>query len=184
MSTDTAEEIWSAAFAQAEPAFDEMRRAAGESWPAWGLRMMPPVPAAWPPGGSGTLVFYAGAARSGMPELMDGEVVAHMWARIMVDATPGAQPAATLERLTDAIVEEGIQGIRPMNEQEVAVADTAPHVLEALVRIVRGTGLPPESPQTEAVRAYYRQALGFLGGFGRIVCEDHPAFAAWVGDTL
>jgi hypothetical protein len=87
--------------------------------PFWSVRVTPGIPCAWPVKEGGSLCYYAYAAALD-PQLADGERTAAPWAKVTAD--PAQKTPPKLEVLMKEAKEIGIQGVRPLNKEEIGAA--------------------------------------------------------------
>lgn len=135
----------------------------------WRHALAPVVPATWPPDGSVVTLVYASGHRMG---LADGEQVAAPFARIVT-----ASGNDRLETLGSTLVDRGIQGVRPMRREEMAV----PHAtkLDATVRAL--TAASVQAPPSPELKASYCQWKSLNGIIAPDIVAAQPAFFRWLG---
>ena len=141
----------------------------------WRYAITPPFPCKWPPDGRGEVCYYA-FARGLKPGLLDAEVVSTLWGRVLLD-TRGEKPPR-MDILSRALGESGIQGVRPLAPQEMAIYRTAETAELAVQDLVKTT--QPETFQAGAIRLYYCQWSkdnGVVSGQVRVL---HEGFFRWL----
>jgi len=139
----------------------------------WSLRVTPPLPAAWPPDGSGAVVVYGYAAGLNF-NLRDAEYVAAPWGRI---AIPGSGDGPlTVAALGDRFEPLGPHGVRPLAGEELEIARSGSKAAEAVLSLAASRDTTPD----ELVSRYYCQWLRDSGA-GEPVGRRHPAFVTWLG---
>ncbi len=143
----------------------------------WQYAVSPPIPASWPPDGSGLLYFYAFAYGGNPARLADGQFVAAPWARVNVDATGKSAPK--LEILRKGIKEVGIQGVRPLTQDQITVLKIQPEFEAQMSRLSRDTALPPAA--TEALKSYFTLWCVTNGTIAEQLRPLHKDFFNWVG---
>ena len=151
----------------------------GDSGPpdrSWTPVVTPPFPSRWPPEGNRRAVRYL-YATSFDPQVMDGVRVAAPWGHLECSGGDRRQPRFV--RMAGTIREIGIQGVRPITKEEMAIYEKggmAESCLQALA------GLPDESdPGASLLRNYYRTWCGHNGVIvGEIVSLYEPFFR-WAG---
>lgn len=134
----------------------------------WSARVTPPFPAAWPPDGSGKVIYY-GFAGGFRTTLSDAEEVAAPWVRVLVDGTPA------LERIGKDLRPIGINGVHPIWGEELAIAKTWEQADEQVRALARGKA----TPGAPLVKRFYCQWARF-GGIGAEMKVLHSAFFAWL----
>jgi hypothetical protein len=154
------------------------RIAAGRAGPigtAWSQRLTPPLPIAWPPAGQGQLEVFAYAARPG-DRISDGEETAAPWARIRVLAgAPKLDDLGELQRI-------GIQGVRPLSADEIAIVRSGDEAAAALARIASARTLPNDaSEDASLVRRYFCLWRRTNGVIATALAPAHAGFFAWLG---
>ncbi len=135
----------------------------------WDVALTPVVPAAWPP--DGTVVTYV-YARGRSARLSDGEHVAAPFARIV--SAPGA--VDRVSSLGKRLVERGVQGVRPLGSEEIAVPGAAQ--LEGTVRQLSRAQV--EAPPPDDLRASYCLWKSTNGVIAADVVAASPAFFRWL----
>ena len=149
------------------PELEAAWTALGPAARGWVPHLSPAFPASRPP--DGVIHRYALAWRL-RPSLADGAEVAAPWA--VVETRPGA-PARVIP-LTPELAPLGIQGVRPLSGEELALAGR-----EAEVDALLST--PPDAAGAALIRAFH---CGWARGQGVVaaaILPRHPAFAAWLG---
>ncbi len=91
----------------------------GAPEPYWNYSVSLPFPSVWPPDRNLALIYYIYALGYAPRSLADGIYVAAPWACIEVDLKGNFPPKFKL--LSNKIKEIGIQGVRPLNEEELAI---------------------------------------------------------------
>lgn len=83
----------------------------------WIYRISPEFPISWPDTKRTKTVYYVFATRIDLQRTADGERVAAPWATIQVDsANNGSSPTLVIKNRK--LVELGIQGVRPLTQEE------------------------------------------------------------------
>ena len=141
--------------------------ALGPAARGWVPHVSPAFPASWPL--DGVIHRYALAWRL-RPSLADGAEVAAPWA--VVETRPDAP--ARLIPLTPNLVPLGIQGVRPMSGEELALAGREPEV-DALLTA------PPDAAGAALIRAFHCGWARRQSAVAAAILPRHPAFAAWLG---
>jgi hypothetical protein len=131
----------------------------------------------WLPTSALRLCFYAYASGNSLERpLADGIHVAAPWARVEVE--PAAGLVVRVEQLSPETREVGIQGVRPVSREELAIYDERASV-EAYLRGLRAL---PEAgtAETQRLQRYYRTWLKYNGTIARAIQAYHEAYFAWV----
>ncbi len=140
---------------------------------SWSLRVTPPLPATWPPDGSGAVVVYGYAAGMNF-NLRDGEYVAAPWGKI---AIPGSGDGAlTIAAIGDRFEPLGPHGVRPLAGDELEIARSGGKAAEAVLNRAASRDTSPD----DLISRYYCQWLRDSGA-GEPVKQRHPAFVTWLG---
>jgi hypothetical protein len=134
---------------------------------SWDTRLSDPLPMTWPlveP----TFAFYAYARGMNPMRLRDGEFVGPTWAKITW-STHGQK--LELTRLDTWLTSHGVQGVRPLQKEELAILKVKP--LEVLL-----------GPRTEAkdqqLKSYYCLQRS-VGNIPPEAVTAHSAFFQWLG---
>ena len=141
----------------------------------WNYVISPPFPAAWPPDGKGMVYYYAYASGFRMG-LVDAEVVAAPWGRLTADALAGVSPKLEMlgERLTDA----GVQGVRPLEPEEISVYKTKEAVEARILALSQSKSIPPADEKL--IRLYFCQWRKGNGVIAGQIGKFHPGFFKWL----
>ena len=148
-----------------------------DQYVSWQYAISPPVPASWPPDGSGLLYFYAFAYGANPTRLADGQFVAAPWARVRVDATGKSAPK--LEILRKDIKGVGIQGVRPLTQDQITVLKTGSECEAQMFKLSQGTSLP--IADTEALRSCFTLWCATHGTVVEQLRPLHKDFFNWIG---
>jgi len=148
-----------------------------DEFKSWSSAVTPPIPAAWPPDGKGVVYYYAYAYGMNPSRLADGEWIAAPWARVKVDAT--GQAASQLEMLTKEIKELGIQGVRPLQEDEVKISRQRALVEEQILNL--STKSSVAGFDAKPVKQFFRVWCSTNGVIVEQLRSKHPQFFGWVG---
>ena len=143
----------------------------------WEYRISPPFPSHWPPDVNLQLFYYVYAAGLGPSTLVDGEHVAAPWGRVEMD--PRGPGGAKFTRLSEKLREIGIQGVRPLTQEEVAIFKKKTAAQAYLATL---TSLTDENE--EAVRMlqqYFCKWCQFNGGIVAEIRSAHKQFFLWLG---
>ncbi len=142
----------------------------------WQYRISPPFPSHWPPDASSQLIYYVYAGGLSPRSLVDGEYVAAPWGRVEVDRKRKNHPKFIL--LTGTIKEIGIQGVRPLNEEETATYKSRESAEAFLANL---TALPDKKDKSAAeLRRYYRMWAKFNGAIIPELRSLHKGFFQWL----
>jgi len=152
------------------------RLPADEPGQFWDPAVTPPFPVHWPPeGGSGSVRYLYATCFD--PRIADGIRVAAPWG--IIESLGCEQGLRRFVRLSESIREIGIQGVRPMTKEEMAVYEkcsAAESFLESLA------GLPDEDdPVMRPLRDYYLTWCGHNGVIRQEIAYRHEPFFRWVG---
>ena len=147
--------------AQRMPEVEAAWAGLGEAVRGWMPALSPPLPSSWPP--DGRVRRYAFAYRP-RPGLADGAEVAAPWAIVEREVT-------VLDRTLTPL---GIQGVRPLRAEEIALAERDAEVAALLAG-------PPDAAGAALVRAFHCGWAGRQGVIARDILARHPDFAAWLG---
>jgi hypothetical protein len=143
----------------------------------WTYKISPPFPSVWPPTPDLTLYYYVYAnGRDFSGGLVDGVYIAAPWARVEVDLKKSTDPK--LEILSTKIKEIGMQGVRPLSEEEAAVyklGETAEAYLGSLTHL-------PDARDRKVfdLRKYYC-AWCRDSGVTEEISPLHEGFIKWLG---
>jgi len=148
-----------------------------DEFKSWSFAVTPPIPAAWPPDGKGVVYYYAFAYGMNPSRLADGEWIAAPWARVKVDAT--GQAAPQLEMLTKGIKEVGIQGVRPLRDEEIKTLDQQAAVEEQIQTISKKTSL--RGIDAKPLKQFFQLWCSTNGVIVEQLRSKHPQFFDWVG---
>jgi hypothetical protein len=164
-------EEWKKIEATIEPA------ASPQDFMGWRYALSPAIPAAWPPDGKGSVYYYAFAYGLNPTRLADAEFVAAPWLRVKVDAIGKSAPQ--LEILTKKIKEIGIQGVRPLEAEELGVLKQAKQVEEQVYKLTQATSL--RSVDSVTVKQHYQLWCSTQGAIAEQLRPQHKKFFDWVG---
>jgi hypothetical protein len=154
---------------------DKLPRAASpQEFTSWEYQLTPPIPAAWPPDGQGIVYYYAFAYGTRM-DLRDAQSFAAPWARITVEG----ESAPRLEILEKAIQQVGIQGVRPLREEEARILSQRAVVEGQIHRLTAKTSLAGIDPRP--LREYFQFWCSTHGVIAEQLRPRHPQFFAWAG---
>jgi hypothetical protein len=134
----------------------------------WEMSVSPAFPEHWPGHSPGRLVFYAYAYRVN-PQLADAVEVAGPWARGTLQ--PGH--ALQIEILRRSLEPLGIQGVRPMQANEMKLAQRQAQI-EALL------WAPASAEHSRLIRAFYCNWYGRQGVMAAAIEPRHSAFFRWL----
>jgi hypothetical protein len=141
----------------------------------WQYVVSPPFPCEWPPNGQGQICYYAYASGQRFG-LVDAEVIAAPWGRVLWDAT-GKKPPR-IEVLGKVLKEAGVQGVRPLLQQEIAVYQTAKVAEAKLLLLSRTSSLKSDAAPT--IRRYYCRWSKDNGVAVGQIQPLHPGFFNWL----
>jgi hypothetical protein len=150
------------------------RPASPQESASWEYQLTPAIPAAWPPDGKGIVYYYAFAYGTRM-DLRDAQPVAAPWARI----TSGGQSAPRLEILKKEIKQIGIEGVRPLRQEEIKIFDQRATVDGEIRNLASKTSLAGIDPKR--VRQFFQFWCSTHGVIAEQLRPRHPQFFAWVG---
>ncbi len=140
----------------------------------WQYVISPPFPCQWPPKGQGEICYYA-YARGLRFGLTDAEAIAAPWGRVRWDVS-GRRPPR-MEVLSKGLREAGIQGVRPLLPQEMAIYKTAKAVEARLLVIARASTLKGDE---SAIHRYYCRWSKDNGVAADQIRPFHPGFFSWL----
>lgn len=142
----------------------------------WDPAVTPPIPVRWPPEGGPCSVRYLYATCFD-PRIADGIRVAAPWGSI--ESAGGEQGLSRFVRFSESIREIGIQGVRPITKEEMAVYEKRGAVESSLESLA---GLPDENdPVMGSLRDSYRTWCGHNGVIMQELFSLHEPFFRWVG---
>jgi hypothetical protein len=142
----------------------------------WQYRISPPFPSCWPPDASLQLIYYVYAGGLSPSSLVDGEYVAAPWGRVEVDRKGKNSPQFIL--LTSKIKEIGIQGVRPLREEEKATYENRESAEAFLANL---TALPDKNDKSAVeLRRYYCMWAKFNGAMIPELRSLHKGFFQWL----
>ena len=141
----------------------------------WNYSVSPPFPAHWPPDGTSQHYYYVFGTGVSPRTLADGVYIAAPWGRVEVQGA--GYPKFT--RLTATLVEIGIQGVRPLTQEESSVYE----MKETAEGCLRGlTLLPADTDRNvRSLREYYCSWLGHNGVAAAEIRKLHIRFFDWLG---
>ena len=119
--------------------------------------------------------YYAYATRFSF-SVANATYVAAPWARIRVDR----DGAVTFEPLPSEILEIGIQGMWPLDEEALAawgLSESAQNLLTALRAL-------PKGEESAHIRTFYRVWVRGNGQIANALRPYHARFFRWLADTL
>lgn len=143
---------------------------------SWDYAIAPAIPAAWPPDGKGVVYYYTFAYGSNPARLVDGQFVAAPWAQVKVDVARGAPE---LEILSKGIKEIGIQGVRPLREEEIKIFNQRAAVEEQIQTLSRKTSL--HAIDAKRLKEFFQLWCSTNGVIAEELRRKHPQFFEWVG---
>ncbi len=142
----------------------------------WDYRISPPFPSHWPPDANSQIIYYVYAGGLSPRSLVDGEYVAAPWGRIEVDRK--GKDCLKFILLTSKIKEIGIQGVRPLNEEETATYKSRESAEAFLTNL---TALPDKKDKSAAeLKKYYCMWAKFNGVIFPELRPLHKAFFQWL----
>jgi len=143
----------------------------------WDYHVSPPFPVQWPPGADQRLYHYIYAMGMNPQSLSDGTYVSAPWGRIETQKKGNIPPSFL--RISREIREIGIQGVRPLSQEEVLVyekKDVAEKYLGTL------TALPDDTQKDVGVlREYYCAWCRNNGVISDKIRAQHIPFFVWLG---
>lgn len=143
----------------------------------WAYEISPPFPSLWPPTRDLTLYYYVYAEGHDFSGgLADGVYIASPWGRIEVDSKGRAAPKFQL--LSTKIEEIGIQGVRPLTEEEVSIYESG-ETIEAYLSSLTSLPHKKDKPVSDLRRYYSAWCRDF--GIAREIRPLHKAFFGWLG---
>lgn len=140
----------------------------------WNYRITIPFPQSWPPRPENALVYYAFPSGKDFGRLVDAELVGAPWARITMHAGLPLQ----VELVEKKIIKVGIQGVRPLRQEEKEVYD-----LEGTVKAyISELKAPPDEsdPGAKQLRRFYCTWISHNGVLAEQILRDHEAFFDWL----
>ena len=143
----------------------------------WRYRISPPFPSRWPPDGSLQLIYYAYAAGLSPRRLVDGEYVAAPWGRVEVDPRGSGEPK--FRRLSEKLREIGIQGVRPLTPEEMAIFQKEASAEAYLATVTSLTDT--NEKDLRMLRDYFCMWCQFNGHIVREIRPAHEKFFRWLG---
>ncbi len=143
----------------------------------WMYYISPPFPSGWPPNPNLTLYYYIYAQGHDFSRgLVDAVYIGAPWARVEVDVKREISPKFKL--LSNKIKEIGIQGVRPINQEEAVVFGRAESVEAFLGNLA---ALPDEKDNSVSeLRKYYCSWLKVNGVIAPEIRSSHRAFFKWL----
>jgi len=143
---------------------------------SWTPAVTPPFPTRWPPERDHLVVRYLYATCFD-PQVMDGVRVGAPWGRL--ECSGGDRRRPRFVRMAGSIREIGIQGVRPVTKEEMAIYEKSGIAESGLRALV---GMPYESdPGTPPLRNYYRAWCGHNGVIVSEIASLHEPFFRWTG---
>ena len=142
----------------------------------WQYSISPPFPSRWPPDASLQLIYYVYAGGLSPRSLADGEYVAAPWGRVEVDRKGKNSPKFI--PLTNKIKRIGIQGVRPLSEEETATYENKESTEAFLANL---TALPDKKEKSTAgLRKYYCTWAKLNGAIVTEIGSFHRGFFKWL----
>lgn len=140
----------------------------------WNYQISPAFPSEWPPRRAAPLYYYLYA--SGIDaQVVDAERLSKPWARL--DIRRNSDGSAQLQILSKGISEIGLQGVRPLTEEEASVYALEPQI-EAYLQ--SSDSVPQDTTkEAELLRSYYCAWSGDRGVVGEIQ-PYHESFFSWL----
>jgi hypothetical protein len=149
--------------------FSTVAPASTERGPWWEPELSPLFPTRWP-ATRGTLVLRYAYARGSSMDLIDGEHTAAPWAIVCRE---GIKRDLSL---VGPFLDLGIQGVRPLEEDEVD--QPRPDELADEFRSLVIAGLPPRPPSR--IRAAYQAWQAQNGVIAEVLARLQAGFFAWL----
>jgi hypothetical protein len=140
-------------------------------------RSTPAFPSDWPPNSTTELIYHIyayGDYSDFQHQIVDGEFISKPWARLHKPLTTRIQPA--VEFLDDELHQIGIQGFRPLNEDELAIYEQASQVEDSFSRLLNGG----TDQEYRTLKTFYKTWLGLNGVIGEETAKHHPDFFRWL----
>lgn len=135
----------------------------------WRMMMSPAFPLVWPaPDARSTVVHYAFAMRLD-PAVADGAEMTAPWARTLLDA----DGVIHVEQLSPHLNPLGMQGVRPLRSEEIALAGREE---EAAERLLAGG----EQATGGLVREVTCGWIGRQGVVASAITPRHQSFMRWL----
>ena len=141
---------------------------------SWDYEITPAIPASWPPDGKGVVYYYAYAYGMRM-NLMDAQLVAAPWGRIIWDG----KSVPRLEILEKEIKQIGTQGVRPLRKEEIKMFDQRAAVEEQIRNLASRTSLA--GIDSKPLRQFFQFWCSTNGVIAEQLRPQHPEFFDWVG---
>ncbi len=144
----------------------------------WMYSISPSFPSIWPPNPNSTLYHYIYAQGHDFTlGLVDAVYIGAPWARVELDIK-GKKPPG-FKSLSSKLKELGIQGVRPLNQEETAIFEKEVSVEAFLGSLA---SLPDEKEKSVSeLRKYYCCWLKLNGAIAQEINPFHPEFFEWLG---
>jgi hypothetical protein len=144
----------------------------------WDYVISPPFPSIWPPDKNSCLYYYAYAAghdlRGG---LADGVHLSAPWGRVEVEI--GRRTSLKFKPLASKIKAIGIQGVRPISKDELAIYERKESAETYLGTL---TTLPDENEKgVSELKKYYCTWCNHNGVIVEEIRVHHTQFFQWLG---
>ena len=143
----------------------------------WEYRISPPFPSHWPPDGSLKLIYYIYAAGLSPRALVDGEYVAAPWGRVEVD--PRGTGGPKFRHLSEKLREIGIQGVRPLTQEEAAIFQKKAAAEAYLATLTSLTDKIEKD--VRMLRQYFCTWWQFNSHIVKEIRPAHEQFFLWLG---
>jgi len=144
--------------------------------PYWDYLVSPAFPSVWPPESNLALVYYVYAIGHAPRSLVDGVYVAAPWACVEVDLKRKLSPKFKL--LSNRIREIGIEGVRPLFREELAIF-AKKEAAETFLGNLKS--LPDEKEKSVSeLRRYYCTWLKLKGEIVEEIRPFHKEFFKWL----
>lgn len=133
-------------------------------------------PKYWPPRPEPVWVSYTFAYGTDPASLTDGSYVT-----APLSITEWRQGMSTTTETGNALKEEAVQGIIPLDEEALSIFETDTQVSEYCLSL---TGMPDiTAPETKEMLAYYSIWFRYNGAFLDLIYENHSEFINWIREN-
>lgn len=146
---------------------------------SWSYQITHPLPSKWPPTAGLELHYYVYAIGHDISgALADGHYLAAPWAKAVT--TPAGDTPVKLEILTANLEKIGLQGVRPLTQEERALYNRWPE--DMVLKYLAGTKKTTDSvnPKTADFKGFFCTLIGHNKIYA-ILKPHHETFFRWLG---
>jgi hypothetical protein len=143
----------------------------------WEYAISPPFPFRWPPDAGQRILYYLYATGHDPQHLADGVRISAPWGIMTVTGIKKSPPE--FRRLMAGVREIGVQGVRPLQREEVLVYEQQ-EAFEPYLETL--AGIPGENDKgARLLREYYTLWRSHNGVIAEELRKYHDPFFTWLG---